>query len=82
MPVSLLVFLAAALGVGFLMHRTVFGRRCYAIGNNKDAAWIAGVDVTGVKISAYALAGGACRYRRRWSGSANTARPAATMPTA
>jgi rhamnose transport system permease protein len=56
-PVSFLVFVAAALVVGVLMHRTVFGRRCYAIGNNKEAAWIAGVDVTGVKIATYALAG-------------------------
>jgi rhamnose transport system permease protein len=57
-PVSFLVFLAAALAVGFLMHRTVFGRRCYAIGNNKDAAWIAGVNVVAVKVGTYALAGG------------------------
>jgi rhamnose transport system permease protein len=56
-PVSFVLFLAAALLVGLLMHRTVFGRRCYAVGNNKDAAWIAGVDVTRVKILAYALAG-------------------------
>ena len=40
------------------MHRTVFGRRCYAVGNNKDAAWIAGIDVASLKIQAYALAGG------------------------
>ena len=57
-PVSFLVFLAAALAVGFLMHKTVFGRRCYATGNNKDAAWIAGVNVAAVKIGTYALAGG------------------------
>ena len=47
-----------AVGVGFLMHRTVFGRRCFAVGNNKDAAWIAGIDVARLKIQAYALAGG------------------------
>ena len=58
LPVSFLVFLLVAIAVGFLMHRTVFGRRCYAVGNNKDAAWIAGIDVTSLKIQAYALAGG------------------------
>jgi rhamnose transport system permease protein len=58
LPVSFLLFLAAALAVGFIMHRTVFGRRCYAVGNNKDAAWIAGIDVANLKTQAFALAGG------------------------
>jgi rhamnose transport system permease protein len=57
LPVSFVLFLVIAIGVGFLMHRTTFGRRCYAVGNNKDAAWIAGVDVDRLKIQAYALAG-------------------------
>jgi rhamnose transport system permease protein len=56
-PVSFLLFVAAALAVGFLMHGTVFGRRCFAVGNNADAAWIAGVDVRRLKIVAFALAG-------------------------
>jgi len=56
-PVSFLVFLALALAVGFLMERTVFGRRCYSVGNNKEAAWIAGVDVARLKIEAFALGG-------------------------
>jgi rhamnose transport system permease protein len=56
-PISFVVFLAAALAAGFLMHRTVFGRRCFAIGNNPQAAWIAGVDVTRVKVATYAIAG-------------------------
>jgi rhamnose transport system permease protein len=58
LPVSFLLFLAVALAVGFIMHRTVFGRRCYAVGNNKDAAWIAGIDVARLKTQAFALAGG------------------------
>ena len=58
LPVSFLLFLAAAIAVGFLMHRTVFGRRCYAAGNNKEAAWIAGIDVANLKTQAFALAGG------------------------
>ena len=58
LPVSFLVFLLVAAGVGFLMHRTVFGRRSFAVGNNREAAWIAGIDVTRLKIQAFALAGG------------------------
>ena len=56
-PVSFLVFLAAALAVALLMARTVFGRRCYSVGNNKVASWIAGVDVARLKIEAFALGG-------------------------
>jgi len=56
-PVALLLFAATAIAIGFLLHRTVFGRRCFAVGNNKDAAWIAGIDVVGLKTIAYMLAG-------------------------
>jgi rhamnose transport system permease protein len=56
LAVSFLLFLVLALAVGFLVHRTSFGRRCYAVGSNKEAAWIAGVDVPTLKIAAYALA--------------------------
>jgi rhamnose transport system permease protein len=58
LPLSFVLFLAIALIVGALMWRTVFGRRCYAVGLNKEAAWAAGIDVAGLKIKAYALAGG------------------------
>jgi rhamnose transport system permease protein len=58
LPVSFLVFLALAIATGLLMHRTVFGRRCYAAGSNATAAWVGGVDVARLKIAAYALAGG------------------------
>ena len=38
-PVSFVLFLAVAIAIGILMRRTVFGRRCYAIGLNKEASW-------------------------------------------
>ena len=47
-----------------------------------DAAWIAGVDVARLKIQAYRARRRACRRSPRWSGSASTARRAATTPTA
>ena len=56
-PVSFILFLVIALAVGVLMRRTVFGRRCYAIGLNQEASWAAGIDVAGIKVMAYALAG-------------------------
>ncbi|MBV9288006.1 MAG: ABC transporter permease [Hyphomicrobiales bacterium] len=57
LPLSFVLFMAIALAVRALMRRTVFGRRCYAIGLNKEAAWAAGIDVARLKIDAYALAG-------------------------
>lgn len=56
-PVSLLIFAALAALTWFLLHRTRFGRQCFAIGLNRDAAWYSGVEVEHVKIRAYALAG-------------------------
>jgi rhamnose transport system permease protein len=56
-PISFLLFVATAVGVGVLMHATVFGRRCFAVGANQEAARIAGVDVVALKIMVYALAG-------------------------
>jgi rhamnose transport system permease protein len=56
-PMSFVLFLLLALAVGLLMHRTVYGKRSYAAGSNQEAAWIAGVDVSRIKIEAFALAG-------------------------
>jgi rhamnose transport system permease protein len=56
-PVSLLLFSGLAVLVAFLMHKTVFGRRCFATGRNKEAAWIAGIDVARIKVLAYGTAG-------------------------
>jgi rhamnose transport system permease protein len=56
-PVSFILFVIASILVGFLMHYTVFGRRSFAVGHNKDAAWFSGIKVQTLKIQAYALAG-------------------------
>jgi len=56
-PVSFILFVIAAVVVGFVMHYTVFGRRCFAVGHNKEAAWFSGINVQTLKIQAYMLAG-------------------------
>jgi rhamnose transport system permease protein len=56
-PVSFLLFVFASLAIGFVMHFTVFGRRCFAVGRNSDAAWFSGIKVRLVKVYAYTLAG-------------------------
>ena len=57
-------FAAAAIGLtAFLMHRTRFGRHCYAIGANAQAAGLSGVPVANVRLivflAAALLSGGA-----------------------
>lgn len=57
LPVQIFVMLAvAAVGV-FVASRTVFGRHVYAVGGNERAAVSAGIRVTLVKISVYAISG-------------------------
>ena len=51
MPVVLLLFALAAL----LLNRTVFGRRLYAVGNNREATRLSGVNVRWVELCAYLL---------------------------
>jgi ribose transport system permease protein len=52
--VVLIVFTAVMM---FLLNRTTFGRRVYAVGGNEEAAILSGVRVNLVKIGAFALTG-------------------------
>jgi ribose/xylose/arabinose/galactoside ABC-type transport system permease subunit len=46
-----------ALGMAVLLHLTVLGRYCYAIGSNEATARLCGVPIAGNKIVIYTLAG-------------------------
>ena len=54
---ELVLFLAAAVIYGFLLHRTSFGRRIFAIGNNPIAAQFSGVRVGRIKFILFCLTG-------------------------
>jgi D-xylose transport system permease protein len=56
-PYVLLVFGGVAVGLGWLMRRTIFGRYIYAIGGNREASRRAGVPVSAVRIAVLAIAG-------------------------
>ncbi len=58
-PVPVLLLAAIAAVAAFVMARTPFGRRIYAIGGNERAARLSGVRVARVKMIAY-VASGAC----------------------
>lgn len=56
-PVQLVVFVVAALVIAFLLNRTAFGVKLYAIGTNATAARFSGVHATGVLVRTYLISG-------------------------
>lgn len=57
MPMPFWFALVAVAIVAFLMHRTIFGRYCYAIGSNAEAARLSGVPVSTVRLVAFIICG-------------------------
>jgi ribose/xylose/arabinose/galactoside ABC-type transport system permease subunit len=53
LPVSMIVWLAIALAVAWVLRKTVYGRWLYATGANATAARLMGVPVVPIVISAY-----------------------------
>jgi rhamnose transport system permease protein len=56
-PWPFVIFIALALLLGIVLHRTWIGRQIYAIGKNAGAARYSGVRVTRVKIGLFVLSG-------------------------
>lgn len=57
LPVPAVVMVIAFLVLWFLLHKTSFGRKTYAIGGNERASRISGIKVDRVKVAIYGLAG-------------------------
>jgi ribose transport system permease protein len=57
LPGIIWLWIVIGLLMAFLLKRTVFGHRIYAIGANEQAAYMAGVPVNFVRISLYVLSG-------------------------
>ncbi|MDD3839460.1 MAG: ABC transporter permease [Clostridia bacterium] len=56
-PFILIVFAVFAVIFGLLLHKTTFGRRVYAIGNNPVASRFSGVEVDKIKVIIFTAAG-------------------------
>lgn len=56
-PVIVIMFVLVAVGGWFLLNRTTFGRRTFAVGGNPEAARLAGIKVQRHTVYLYALAG-------------------------
>ena len=55
LPLTSIIWIALALTMIFLLHRTTFGRKVYATGNNPRAAWYAGINAKGMLILSYII---------------------------
>jgi len=58
MPMPFWFALGAILITALLMHRTLFGRYCYAIGSNQEAARLSGVPVSKVRLTTFVASAG------------------------
>ncbi len=56
-PVSLGIFLVLALIFGLVIHRTIFGRYLFAIGNNQEACRFSGVAVDRIRVLLFVICG-------------------------
>lgn len=77
-PVPLLIVVAVALAIHFLLSRTRLGRYCYAIGSNVEAARYAGVRVARCQIIFYVVLGALAGL----AGAIEAARLVTGQPTA
>ena len=77
-PVPLLIVIAVALAIHFLLSSTRLGRYCYAIGSNVEAARYAGVRVARCQIIFYLILGALAGL----AGAIESARLVTGQPTA
>ncbi|WP_295812447.1 ABC transporter permease [uncultured Nitratireductor sp.] len=57
LPGIIWLWIGVGLLMAFILHRTVFGQRVYAIGSNERAAFMAGVPVRRMRIALFMLSG-------------------------
>ncbi|MER5929453.1 sugar ABC transporter permease [Streptomyces sp. NPDC002054] len=57
MPLAVLLFLLVLVGTDFLLRRTGFGRKIFALGGSVEASRRAGINVDMIRIAVFAIAG-------------------------
>ncbi|MDR3484731.1 MAG: ABC transporter permease [Bradyrhizobium sp.] len=55
LPTPVYIFIGLCMAAWFILNHTVFGRRLFAVGENNDAAFLAGIHVRNFKVRVYAL---------------------------
>ncbi|MFD5078584.1 sugar ABC transporter permease [Streptomyces sp. NPDC058371] len=57
LPLAVVLFLAVLVITDFVLRRTAYGRKIFALGGSIEASRRAGINVTGMRISVYAISG-------------------------
>ncbi|BCL26977.1 sugar ABC transporter permease [Streptomyces aurantiacus] len=57
LPLALLLFLVVLVASDFVLRRTGYGRKIFALGGSVEASRRAGINVTAIRVSVFALAG-------------------------
>ncbi|MFB7273238.1 sugar ABC transporter permease [Streptomyces sp. NPDC056244] len=57
LPLALVIFLAVLVITDFVLRRTTYGRKIFALGGSVEASRRAGINVTLIRISVYSIAG-------------------------
>nr|WP_211658330.1 ABC transporter permease [Phytoactinopolyspora halophila] len=57
LQIPVILMIVGILGLGVMMRNTSYGMRVYAVGGNRSAAEIAGVDTRNILFSVYAISG-------------------------
>lgn len=56
-PVPVIILFLCYIVAFFVLRRTTYGARVFAVGNNERAAWLAGINVDRVRIATFVLSG-------------------------
>lgn len=57
LPLAVLIFVIVLVATDFVLRRTTFGRKVFALGGSVEASRRAGISVVGVRIAVFAIAG-------------------------
>ncbi|MEV6265151.1 sugar ABC transporter permease [Streptomyces sp. NPDC051784] len=57
LPLALVLFLVVLVGTDFVLRRTSYGRKIFALGGSVEASRRAGINVTAIRISVFSIAG-------------------------
>ncbi|MEV5612600.1 sugar ABC transporter permease [Streptomyces sp. NPDC052225] len=57
LPLAVLLFAVVLVGTDFLLRRTSYGRKIFALGGSVEASRRAGINVTAIRVSVFAIAG-------------------------
>lgn len=56
-PISVIIMFVMVLLAGFILNKTYFGRYIYAVGGNREAARLAGINTNFISVAAFVVAG-------------------------